>query len=149
LTFRLSGSSNLVAQTTASNEQQFYIDPIDFPYYKISPLRKRSYAFDLSGANSVAGTSVCIYQYTADTDTPTHRQWMLCPLTSQGTETGIEQIEVTALTRPSISSDGVFDLTGRCLVSGPVTDFIMRQLPHGIYVVSSKGERRLIRVSQR
>lgn len=146
LTFRLSGSANLAAQTTASNEQQFYIDPIDLPYYKISPLRKHSYAFDLTGANSIAGTSVCIYQYTADTDTPTHRQWMLCPLTASGDETAINQISVETHNPKNVYSDGVYDITGRRLTVGHVTGKTLQQLPHGIYVVSSNGKRSLIHI---
>lgn len=146
LTFRLSGSANLAAQTTASNEQQFYIDPIDLPYYKISPLRKHSYAFDLTGANSIAGTSVCIYQYIADTDTPTHRQWMLCPLTASGDETAINQISVETHNPKNVYSDGVYDITGRRLTVGHVTGKTLQQLPHGIYVVSSNGKRSLIHI---
>ena len=139
--FRLSGSSKLTAQTAASGEQQFLIDAIDLPYYKISPARNRSYALDLDNANSNAGTTVCTWQYTADTDTPTHRQWMLCPLLSQGVDTGIEQLPVLSPDQQSDMADGVYDLTGRCVLKGSVTRNALRLLPGGIYIVCRNGVR--------
>ena len=142
--FRASGSSKLTAQTSTSSEQQFYVDAIDLPYCKISPSRYRSYALDLSNANSNAGTTVCTWQYTADTDTPTHRQWMLCPLRSPGDDTGInQQVEISRV-QNTTCTDGVYDLTGRCVLSGDVSASAFRQLPRGIYVVCRNGERRVI-----
>lgn len=139
--FRTSGSSKLAAQTTSSSEQQFYIDAIDLPYYKISPVRNRSYAFDLSNASSNAGTTVCTWQYTADTDTPTHRQWMLCPLSKQGEGTAVEQLAGESSAPRRFCADGVYDLTGRRVLSGLPTDNALRQLPCGIYVICRNGER--------
>ncbi|MBP5771434.1 MAG: RICIN domain-containing protein [Bacteroidaceae bacterium] len=143
--FRASGSQKLTAQTSTSSEQQFYVEAIDLPYYKISPNRHRSYSLDLSNANSNAGTTVCTWQYTADTDTPTHRQWMLCPLRSRGDETGIYQLtERLQDLRNATCTTGVYDLAGRCVLSGAATESAWRQLPRGIYVVCRNGERRMI-----
>ena len=143
--FRASGSSKLSAQTSASTEQQFYVDAIDLPYCKISPSRYRSYALDLSNANSNAGTTVCTWQYTADTDTPTHRQWMLCPLRSQGDATGIGQlIDRSQEVRDAAQADGVYDLAGRRVHRGPVSANTWQQLPRGIYVVCTNGVRKVV-----
>ena len=143
--FRASGSSKLTAQTTASSEQQFYLDAIDLPYFKISPARYHSYALDLSNVNSNAGTTVCTWQYTADTDTPTHRQWMLCPLYSLGDDTGISQLaERSHDVQNATCPDGVYDLAGRCVLRGAASVSAWRQLPRGIYVVCRNGERRTI-----
>ena len=142
---RASSSSKLTAQTSTSSEQQFYVDAIDLPYCKISPSRYRSYALDLSNANSNAGTTVCTWQYTADTDTPTHRQWMLCPLSSRGDETGIVQpAELSQDANHVTCPDGVYDLAGRRVLSGAANEHAWRQLPRGIYVVSRNGARRVI-----
>ena len=143
--FRASGSSKLSAQTSSSSEQQFYVDAIDLPYSKISPARYRSYALDLSNANSNAGTAVCTWQYTADTDTPTHRQWMLCPLRGQGGDTGIEQLaDRSQDARTAACMDGVYDLAGRCVLRG-ASETALHQLPRGIYVVCKNGVRRVVK----
>ena len=143
--FRASSSSKLSAQTSSSSEQQFYIDDIDLPYCKISPSRYRTYAFDLSNANSNAGTTVCTWQYTADTDTPTHRQWMLCPLLNLGEETGIDQlVERSRNVRNATCADGVYDLTGRCVLLGSASVSAWQQLPRGIYVVCKNGVRKVV-----
>ena len=142
--FRTSGSSKLTAQFSSSTEQQFYIEAIDLPYYKISPARHRSYALDLSNASSNVGTTVCTWQYTADTDTPTHRQWMLCPLRSQGEDTGIDQWVQASRQQKANSADGVYDLSGRCVLSGAASAGALRQLPRGVYVVCRNGDRRII-----
>ena len=133
------------AQTSSSSEQQFYVDAIDLPYSKISPARYRSYALDLSNANSNAGTAVCTWQYTADTDTPTHRQWMLCPLRGQGGDTGIEQLaDRSQDARTAACMDGVYDLAGRCVLRG-ASETALHQLPRGIYVVCKNGVRRVVK----
>ena len=142
--FRSSSSSKLTAQTTASNEQQFLINAIDLPYYKISPARYSSYALDLNNASSNPGTTVCTWQYTADTDTPTHRQWMLCPLTVQGEDTGIDQCPILLSDKQSVTADGVYDLTGRCILMGRFADHALRQLPGGIYIVYRNGVRKKV-----
>ena len=143
--FRASGSSRLTAQTSTSSEQQFYIDAIDLPYCKISPARNRTYALDLSNANSNAGTVVCTWQYTADTDTPTHRQWMLCPLRSISDDTSIDHPLESSHDMPNAAlPDGIYDLAGRCVLSGSDPMNTWQQLPRGIYVVCRNGERRII-----
>ena len=139
--FRSSNSSKLSAQTTASSEQQFTFDAIDLPYYKISLAGKRSYALDLSNANSNTGTIVCNWSYNADTDMPTHRHWMLCPLQRQGEETGIEQPCTRLQNQDKNLTDGIYDLTGRCVVTGDIANQTLRQLPSGIYVICRNGER--------
>ena len=121
---RSSGSSNLKAQTTTSSEQQFYIEAIDLPYYKITLARSRSYALDLNNANSSTGTTVCTWQYSADTDTPTHRQWMLCPLTALGEDTGIDELAI----QPSSRLDAIYDLQGRKVT----------QPTKGLYIVNGQ-----------
>ena len=139
--FRLSGSSSLKAQTATSSEQQFLIEAIDLPYYKITPARNRSYALDLNNASSNAGTTVCTWLYTADTDTPTHRQWMLCPLHIQGEDTGIDQPSNKSSDQQFNYADGVYDLMGRRVVNGIVAGNVLRQLPSGIYIICRNGER--------
>ena len=139
--FRSSGSSKLTAQTAASSEQQFSIEVVDQPYYKITPARNRSYALDLNNASSSTGTSVCTWLYTADTDTPTHRQWMLCPLRGQGDATAVVQLSTSLAASKTIHADGVYDLTGRCVLTGSVTRNALRQLPGGIYIIYRNGER--------
>ena len=139
--FRSSGSSKLTAQTATTGEQQFAVEAIDLPHYKITPARNRSYALDLNNASSSVGTSVCTWLYTADTDTPTHRQWMLCPLRGQGEDTGIAQLSTMSADPKTIYADGVYDLTGRCVLRGSVAHDALRQLPGGIYVICRNGER--------
>ena len=143
--FRASGSSKLTAQTSVSSEQQFYVDVIDWPYCKISPARYRSYSLDLNNASGNAGTTVCTWQYTADTDTPTHRQWMLCPLRNLGNDTGIDQLtEQQHREQNATCPDGVYDLAGRCVLRGAASVSAWQQLPRGIYVVCSNGVRRIV-----
>ena len=140
--FRSSGSSRLSAQKASSSEQQFYIESIDLPYYKISPARNRSYSLDLEGASSNAGTNVCTWQYTADTDTPTHRQWMLCPILSESEENGINQPAVVPQDTKDIQKDGIYDMMGRRVSSGTNADKAI--LPHGIYIESTNGVTRKV-----
>ena len=142
--FRSSNSSRLAAQTTSSSEQQFAIDAIDLPYYKISCGKNRTYALDLEGVNSNAGTNVCTWQYTADTDMPTHRQWMLCPVLPEGEETGIIQPSVKPGDIKSNMADGLYDLTGRCVVRGAIAGKAKLDLPHGIYIECINGVSRKV-----
>lgn len=144
--FRSSGSSKLTAQTAETKEQQFYIEAIDLPYYKISTVRNRNYSLDLNNANSNPGTTVNTWQYTADTDTPTHRQWMLCPLHTQGEDTGIEQLSFPSskeafAERVALMPDGVYDLTGRRIALTSA-----ERLPRGIYVICKNGQRTIVTI---
>ena len=136
--FRASSSSKLAAQTSTSGEQQFSINAIDLPYYKISPSRYSSYAFDVSNASSSAGATVCTWQYTADTDTPTHRHWMFCPLRNTGEDTGIHQLAGSSPRPMSPLSGDVYDLTGRRVLSGAASGRALQQLPHGIYIINGQ-----------
>ena len=79
---RANNSSSLTAEKTKSNEQGFFIDEIDYPYFKILASRGRTHGFDLSNASFNAGTTVGIWQYQDGNTTPTHRQWMLFPLSA-------------------------------------------------------------------
>jgi hypothetical protein len=83
---RASNSSSLTAVKNTASEQNFYIDEVDYPYFKILASRGRTHGLDLSNASSNAGTTVGIWQYDeASNTTPTHRQWMLFPLTEPST----------------------------------------------------------------
>jgi len=146
--FRSSGSSKLTAQTTASSEQLFCMEAIDLPYYKITPANNRTYALDLNNGNSTSGTSVCTWLYSADTDTPTHRQWMLCPLGGQGEDTGIDTFFSKPVDQIVTYTDGIYDLTGRCLMSGTVDNQALRKLPAGIYVIYRNGEKSKIHLGR-
>lgn len=79
---RAANSSALTASRNYSKEQNFYIDEVDYPYFKILASRGRSHGLDLVNASSNAGATIDIYQYSDGNTTPTHRQWMLVPLTS-------------------------------------------------------------------
>lgn len=79
---RANNSSSLTAEKTKSSEQGFYIDEIDYPYFKILASKGRTHGFDLTNASFNAGTTVGIWQYQDGNTTPTHRQWMLFPLTA-------------------------------------------------------------------
>ena len=124
---RANGSSSLTAQTTTASEQNFYIDKVDYPYFKILASRGRSHGLDLTNTSSNAGTTVTIWQYLDGNTTPTHRQWMLFPLGKAQTADGIDQFRNTpaAPTRPE-----VYDLSGRRVASG--------SLGKGIYIINGK-----------
>ncbi len=124
---RANGSSSLTAQTATASEQNFYIDKVDYPYFKILASRGRSHGFDLTNASSNAGTTVTIWHYLDGNATPTHRQWMLFPLGKAQTADGIGQLsnDPAALPRPD-----VYDLSGRRVASG--------SLGKGIYIINGK-----------
>ena len=124
---RANGSSSLTAQTATASEQNFYIDKVDYPYFKILASRGRSHGLDLTNTSSNAGTTVTIWQYLDGNTTPTHRQWMLFPLGKAQTADGIDQFRNTpaAPTRPE-----VYDLSGRRVASG--------SLGKGIYIINGK-----------
>ena len=124
---RANGSSSLTAQTATASEQNFYIDNVDYPYFKILASRGRSHGFDLTNASSNAGTTVTIWHYLDGNATPTHRQWMLFPLGKAQTADGIGQLsnDPAALPRPD-----VYDLSGRRVASG--------SLGKGIYIINGK-----------
>jgi len=128
---RNSNSSSLTAQKTQANEQGFYIDPLDKPYYKILASSGRSHGFDLSNESTAAGTTVTVWQYNDSNPTPVHRQWMLFPLTATQQPDAIEEVIVSRdATNPSGDAP-VYDLSGRRLGNS-------RQLPKGIYIVQGR-----------
>ena len=123
---RASGSSSLTAVASTVSEQNFYIDEVDYPYFKILASRGRSHGFDLANASSDAGTTVDIWQYKDSNTTPTHRQWMLVPLTRGSDITGIESLRNV----PSVPvRKGIYDVMGRRIISNS------RQLPKGFYII--------------
>ena len=126
---RASGSSSLTAVTSTVSEQNFYIDEVDYPYFKILASRGRSHGFDLANASSNAGTTVDIWQYKDSNTTPTHRQWMLVPLTRGSDITGIESPRSVTFSVPV--RKGIYDAMGRRISNS-------RQLPKGFYIIDGK-----------
>ena len=129
---RATGSSSLTAQSGRSNEQGFYVDEVDYPYFKILARTGRSHGLDLSNASSSVGTPVTIWEYKEGNTTPTHRQWMLVPLTAIQEPDVIQHIGATETPR-----SGVYDLSGRRVADG------VRQssLRNGIYIIDGKKTR--------
>ena len=66
---------------------------------------------------------------------------MLCPLRGQGDATAVVQLSTSLAASKTIHADGVYDLTGRCVLTGSVTRNALRQLPGGIYIIYRNGER--------
>ena len=134
---RASSSSSLTAQTATSSEQGFYIDEVDAPYFKILASRGRSHGFDLSNASSNAGTTVGIWQYNESSNTtPTHRQWMLFPVTVPQEPDGITTIHNSEC----IMHNEAYDLMGR---KSPIQfpqggEKWDEALPKGIYIINGK-----------
>ncbi len=112
---RVSNSSSLTATKNEGSEQTFYIDEVDYPYFKILASRGRSHGLDLANASSNAGTTVDIWQYADNNTTPTHRQWMLFPLTAPAESTGITPLN-SHRHSPSLREGlegSTYDLSGR------------------------------------
>ena len=72
-----------------------------------------------------------MWQYTADTDMPTHRQWMLVPILTGEDPVPVDDIE--KVTAESGVADGIYDLQGRPVGTAQQT------LKPGIYVVRRNG----------
>ena len=143
---RASNSSSLTAQTAKASEQNFYIDEVDYPHFKILASRGRTHGFDLTNASSSAGTTVGIWQYDeASNTTPTHRQWLLFPLSAPQQSDGIEDIEIMregdneAMRNGQSSMSNVqwYDLSGR-RISVPSGSSASSILPKGVYVVNGR-----------
>ena len=143
---RASNSSSLTAQTAKASEQNFYIDEVDYPHFKILASRGRTHGFDLTNASSSAGTTVGIWQYDeASNTTPTHRQWLLFPLSAPQQGDGIEDIEIMregdneAMRNGQSSMANVqwYDLSGR-RISVPSGSSASSILPKGVYVVNGR-----------
>ncbi len=124
---RATSSSSLTAVKTEASEQNFYIDEVDYPYFKILASRGRSHGLDLANASSNAGTTVDIWQYADGNTTPTHRQWMLVPLSTVHQSTGIEDLRQESA---SPAPDAIYDLSGRRVKSSI--------LKKGVYIIEGK-----------
>ena len=130
---RSSGSSTLTASKTTASEQDFYIDVVDYPYFKIMASKGHSHGFDLTNESTAAGTTVNIWQYEDSNTTPIHRQWMLFPLSTTQQTDGIEEVPaMPVLAAPS--GQQVYDLSGRRIHSSHTP-------AKGIYV---KGNRKVM-----
>ena len=106
---RSSGSSSLTAQKAQASEQNFYIDPVDAPFFKILASNGRTHGFDLSNESTAAGTVITVWQYQDSNPTPVHRQWMLFPLTASQQTDGIADLQVAE----RHADNAVYDLLGR------------------------------------
>ena len=105
---RSSGSSSLTAQKAQASEQNFYIDPVDAPFFKILASNGRTHGFDLSNESTAAGTVITVWQYQDSNPTPVHRQWMLFPLTASQQPDGIADLQVAECH----ADNAVYDLLG-------------------------------------
>ena len=128
---RNNSSSSLTAQQSAASEQNFYIDTVDFPYYKILASKGRSHGFDLTNESTAAGTTVNIWQYQDGNTAPIHRQWMLFPLSATQQTNGIEELSRNLTSHPSPLTSQIYDLSGRRIDN-------RQSLPKGIYIVRGK-----------
>ena len=106
---RSSSSSSLTAQKAQASEQNFYIDPVDAPFFKILASNGRTHGFDLSNESTAAGTVITVWQYQDNNPTPVHRQWMLFPLTASQQPDGIADLQVAE----RHADNAVYDLLGR------------------------------------
>ena len=124
---RYANSTTLSATKKTSGEQNFYIDEVDYPYFKLLATRGRSYGFNLENASSDAGTVINLSLYNDNNTTPTHRQWMLVPLMSSAQTDAVINIKQT----PSdieYPYNQVYDLSGRKIYG----------LANGIYVKNGR-----------
>ena len=141
---QLTSSSQLTAQTATANEQLFLFRTVDFPYYRILTSSDSRFGLDLSNANTAAGTTVGTWEYTAGTDMPTHRQWMLVPLPTSEQPDAITTLQNDANdSNAHDASDGVYDLQGRRVDNGKWTLFD-HPLKSGIYIIRQDGVSRKV-----
>ena len=127
---RISSSSSLTAVKNTANEQDFYIDEVDYPYFKILASRGRSHGLDLTNASSNAGTTIDIWQYKETSNTtPTHRQWMLFPLNTPQQGTAIREMATSDHHQSPTST--CYDLSGRRVDNS-------HQLPKGLYIIEGR-----------
>ena len=132
---RSSNSSSLTAQKNQANEQAFRIVPIDFANYKIMVANYPTYAFDLSNTSSDAGNTIGTWTYADGNTTPTHRQWMLFPLTASQVLDGIEEVKTESLMSTSVDDSGIYDLSGRRVADACNGT---SGLAKGIYIMNGK-----------
>ena len=110
---RGSNSSSLTAQKGTASEQDFFIDRIDKPYYKILASKGRSHGLDVSNEGTAAGTTVTVWQYNDNNATPIHRQWMLFPLTAAQQSSAIRELTTSPVNATTPDANAVYDLQGR------------------------------------
>ena len=111
---RASNSTSLTAQAATADEQNFYIDEADYPFFKILATRGRSHGLDLNNVSTANGTAVNIWQY-QDNTLPVHRQWLLLPLNVSQLDTGIKDMRSEETANREATSGNCFDLQGRRL----------------------------------
>ena len=128
---RSSRSSSLTAQKSEASEQDFYIDTVDYPYYKILASKGHSHGFDLTNESTAAGTTVNIWQYQDSNTTPIHRQWMLFPLAAPQQQNSIEETLMPSDVTATATSKKIYDLSGRRIDN-------RQSLSKGIYIVRGK-----------
>ena len=128
---RSSSSSSLTAQKSEASEQDFYIDTVDYPYYKILASKGHSHGFDLTNESTAAGTTVNIWQYQDSNTTPIHRQWMLFPLAAPQQQNSIEETLMPSDVTATATSKKIYDLSGRRIDN-------CQSLSKGIYIVRGK-----------
>ena len=136
---RATSSSALSATKNNANEQNFYIDEVDYPYFKILASRGRSHGFDLLNASSNAGTTIDISLYSDNNTTPTHRQWMLVPLTSPSQIDGIKGVKSEGVKSEKFNAENkniVYDLSGKRI--SPQYSVLNYQLPRGLYIMNGQ-----------
>ena len=124
---RNSNSTSLTAQEALASEQNFYIDMVDYPFFKILASKGRSHGFDLSNESTAAGTTVTVWQYQDSNPTPIHRQWTLLPLKASLIVNGIEEIPQYRNDQPAKGK--CFDISGRQLKGQP---------KRGLYIVDGR-----------
>ncbi len=127
---RSSNSSSLTAQSAEASEQDFYIDVVDYPFYKILASKGRTHGLDLSNESTAAGTNITVWQYQDSNPTPIHRQWMLFPLSASPSPDAIKEIPATQDVITVASDKYVYDLSGRRIDKS--------QLRKGIYIIGGK-----------
>ena len=127
---RSSNSSSLTAQIAEASEQDFYIDVVDYPFYKILASKGRTHGLDLSNESTAAGTNITVWQYQDSNPTPIHRQWMLFPLSASPSPDAIKEIPAPQDVISVASDKQVYDLSGRRIDKS--------QLRKGIYIIGGK-----------
>ncbi len=127
---RSSNSSSLTAQSAEASEQDFYIDVVDYPFYKILASKGRTHGLDLSNESTAAGTNITVWQYQDSNPTPIHRQWMLFPLSASPSPDAIKEIPAPQDVISVASDKQVYDLSGRRIDK--------TQLRKGIYIIGGK-----------
>ena len=128
---RNSNSSSLTAQNSEASEQGFYIEKVDFPYYKILASKGRSHGFDLTNESTAAGTTVNIWQYQDSNTMPIHRQWMLFPLAAPQQTDAIDELPMSSDMIATSNNQIIYDLSGRRIDNH-------RSLPKGLYIVNGR-----------